>query len=196
MKTEIEAKFLNIDFSEIRKKLLHLGATPIHPERLMKRQNFDYPDYRLKKSNGWIRVRDEGNKITLSYKQLNTRTLHGTKEISVQVNNFTDTCLFLKTISLVDYSYQETKRESWLFEKTEIELDTWPWIPPFMEIEGPSEKAVKYLANQLELDWSQALFGSVEIVYQNYYNVTEAEVDSWPEIKFKPVPSWLAKKKK
>lgn len=195
MKTEIEAKFLDINLIQIREKLTTIGAQLMQPERLMKRKNFDFPDFRLEKNNGWIRVRDEGNKITLSYKQLNARTLHGTEEASVIVDDFEQTCSILTAIGLVNYSYQETKRESWRYQDVEIEIDTWPWIPPFLEIEGQSESAVKQISQKLNLDWSKALFGSVEIVYQTYYNVTMEEVDNWPEMKLGPIPPWLEPKR-
>ena len=193
MKVEIEAKFLNINVEEIRKKLKDMGAKLKYPERLMKRKNFDYPDWRLEKEGGWVRVRDEGNRITLSYKQLSERTLHGTKEASIVVNDFDDTCAILQAIGLVNYSYQETKRESWDFNGTEIEIDNWPWVPTFLEIEGKGENEVRELAEKLGLDWNKALFGSVEIVYQAYYNVTEEEVDSWEEMRLGSVPEWLEK---
>ena len=109
METEIEAKFLEIDVDSLRKKLVSLNAKLIHKERLMKRKSFDYSDYRLLKIGGWIRVRDEGDKITLSYKQLNDRTLHGTKEVTIEVNEFDKACQLLSSIGLVQKSNQETK---------------------------------------------------------------------------------------
>jgi adenylate cyclase class 2 len=74
MQTEIEAKFLNVDHSTIRKKLKKVGAVRIQSVRLMRRKNFDFKDLSLEKEkSGWVRVRDEGDKVTLSYKQLNHR---------------------------------------------------------------------------------------------------------------------------
>ncbi len=80
MYTELEAKFLNIDPNDLRLKLTNINVTLIHQERLMRRKAFDYPDSRLEKIGGWVRVRDEGDKITMSYKQLNERTFHGTTQ--------------------------------------------------------------------------------------------------------------------
>ena len=68
MQIELEAKFLDINPEDLREKLKENGAKLIHPERLMRRKTFDYPDKRLKKIGGWIRVRDEGDKITFSRK--------------------------------------------------------------------------------------------------------------------------------
>jgi adenylate cyclase class 2 len=120
MKTEIEAKWLDVDKEEIRKKLKQAGAKQIHPERLMTRRNFDYPDGRLEKISGWVRVRDEANKVTLSYKQVDDRSIHGTKEVDAIVNDADVACDFLESIGLEQKSFQETKRESWILDSVEI----------------------------------------------------------------------------
>lgn len=196
MHTEIEAKFTDVDADAVRGLLRGMGATCEHPEVLMRRKNYDYPDQRLDAINGWIRVRDEGNKVTLSYKQLHDRTLHGTKEVTVVVDGFETTCTFLESIGLVSDAYQETKREKWLYNRVEITIDTWPWIPSFIEIEGPSEDSVREVAAKLGFDWEHAMHGSVEAVYQLHYDVTEADVCHWPEITFVAVPEWLERKRK
>ena len=196
MEVEIEAKFLDIDVEKLREKLKAIGAKLNYPERQMRRCVFDYPNRRLEKIGGWIRVRDEGDKITFSYKQLNDRTLHGTKEIETTVGDFQKMIDLLKAIGLDKKSYQETKREKWTFGESEITIDTWPWIPPFVELEAPSEPKLKDLAQMLEFSWGEALHGSVETAYQKYYNFTESEIDHWPEIAFIPEPDWLLAKRK
>lgn len=195
MQTEVEAKWLNVNLNEIRGKLRDVGAVCSSPERLMVRRAYDYPDKRLNKIGGWVRVRNEGNKTTLSYKQLNDRTLHGTKEISVSVDDFGRTCSFLDAIGLQSKAFQETKRESWKLGSVEIELDTWPWIPSFVEIEASNEIQLKSVAEKLGLNYTDALHGSVELAYQNIYDVTEEEVDGWEEILFIDTPDWLLKRK-
>ncbi len=196
MKPEIEAKFLEIDHKQFRKILKSKGARLVNPNRLLRRKNFDYPDKRMNETNGWVRVRDEGDKVTLAYKQLDHRGLDGTKEVSVVVNSFKETCLLLESIGLERKSYQETKRESWKLGDVEVELDEWPWVPGFVEIEASNEKKLKESAEILGLDYEKALHGSVEIVYQKYFDVTEQEVDDWKEIIFKDTPKWLEKKRK
>lgn len=188
METEFEAKFLDIDPASFREILKKAGAKLVHAERPMKRKNFDYPDSRLEKIGGWIRVRDEGDKITFSYKRLVDRTVEGTKEISVVVDDFEKTCNLLLAVGFDQKSYQETKREKWELDGVEVTVDTWPWIPTFVELEAANEKKLKDAAAKLGLDWAKARHGSVEGAYQVYYNVTEAEVDGWESIVFGPVP--------
>lgn len=196
MQTEIEAKFTDVDPASVRARLQETRATLKQPEILMRRAVFDYPDRRLYSVRGWVRVRDEGEKITLSYKQVNDRTLYGTQEISVVVDDFEETCRFLLAIGLKTKSHQETRREKWLYGEVEITIDTWPWIPPFVEIEGPNEEVVKQAARDLGFDWSKALYGSVEPVYQMHYDVTEEEINHWESITFIPTPDWLLARRK
>jgi len=197
MQTELEAKFLNIDPEKIRAKLKEIGAVLKYPERFMKRKVFDFPDGKLGKEGAWIRVRDEGDGlITLSYKKLVDRTLYGTKEITLEVNDFETACNFVLACGFDGKAYQETKREKWVLGKTEITIDTWPWIPTFVEIETETEEEIHKVSDLLGFDWNKALHGSVETAYQDLFNVTDDEIDSWEEIKFIPVPDWLEIKRK
>lgn len=195
MKTEIEAKFPDVDADVLRSVLKKNGAKLEHLEVLMRRKNFDYSDGRLDKIGGWIRVRDEGDKVTLSYKQLDDRTLHGTKEVNVVVDDFDKTCQFLESIGMVAKAYQETKREKWNYKDVEVTIDTWPWVPTFVELEGPTEEIVKNVASGLGFDWKNAMHGSVETIYQMHYDFTEEEIDHWELITFISPPDWLLAKK-
>src|SRR6266508_6807547 len=192
MKPEIEAKFLDVDHNALRAKLKELGAECTKPMRLMKRKNYDFSDRRLQKIDGWVRLRDEGGKVTLAYKQLKDRTLHGTHEVSTTVDNFEATDAFLMAIGLEASSYQETKRESWHLDDFEIELDQWPRAKPYIEMEGPDEASLKDLAIKLGLDWGKVKHGSVEVVYQGEYDASDDEIDDIPVITFEEsVPDWL-----
>lgn len=197
MKPEIEAKFLDVGHNELRVKLKELGAECVQPMRLMKRKNYDFSDGRLRKVGGWVRLRDEGGKITLSYKQLNDRTLLGTHEVSVEVGDFASADAFLAAIGLQVKTYQETKRESWRLGTLEIELDEWPWAKPFVEIEGPDETSVKDLAAKLGLDWDTVCHGSAEIVYRAEYDITDEEFNNIPILTFdQPMPEILASRRR
>lgn len=196
MKTEYEAKFLDIKPDAIRRTLADLGAILVHPEVLMRRKNFDFPDWRLEENGAWVRVRDEGDKVTLSFKQLIDRTLEGTKEAEVIVSDFETACLILDKIGLRQKAYQETKREKWTLNGSEVTIDTWPWVPSFLEIEACDEKTVEETASMLGLSLADAKHGSVEVVYQNYYDVSEHEIDHCPVYTFGEVPEWLYKARK
>jgi adenylate cyclase, class 2 len=196
VQTEIEAKFANVDHSTLRHQLQELGAVCEQPMRLMKRYNYDFPDRRLGNVGGWVRLRDEGGKISLSYKQLNDRTLHGTKEVSLTVDSFETTDVFLRTIGLAPTNYQETKRESWRLGDIEIELDEWPWAKPYVEMEGPDEATLRDVADKLGLDWGKVCHGSVEVIYRDEFDVDDKEFNSIQMFTFEePIPEWLEKRR-
>ena len=198
MQPEIEAKFLAVDHDALRAKLKEVGAVCEQPMRLMKRRGFDFPDGRLRHTqNGWVRIRNEGDKITMSYKQLNNRGLDGTHEVQLVIDSFEAAEAFLQALGLKPNVYQETKRESWTLDGCEIELDEWPWAKPYIEMEGPDEAALRSLATKLGLDWGGVKHGSVEIVYRGEYDVTDEDINNIPVITFEePVPSWLEKRRR
>ncbi|MFV0484627.1 MAG: class IV adenylate cyclase [Candidatus Saccharimonadales bacterium] len=192
---EVEAKFL-VPHEEIREKLKSLGGRMTQPLRQMTRQNAEIPG--RAGDGSWIRVRDEGDgNITMSFKQVTERTLSGTREICVGVDDFQKSIDFLKEVGIVTRNIQQTRRESWELAGASIDLDEWPWVPPYIEIEAPDEATVKHVAEMLGLSMKDALYGSVEPVYIKHYDVTEDEVNAWTEIIFTPeVPEWLEKKRR
>jgi adenylate cyclase class 2 len=198
MQAEIEAKFLNVDHDVLRECLKAAGAICRQPMRLMKRKAYDFSDNRLRSEhNGWARVRDEGDKVTMSYKQLNNRELDGTHEVNLVIDDFAAGDTFLQQLGLESKSYQETKRESWTLPGFEIELDIWPWTKPYIEIEGPDEASLRVLAGKLGLDWGAVCHGSVEVVYRAEYDVTDEEVNTIPRMTFEEsIPDWLEERRK
>lgn len=190
IKPEIEASFLNIDKEDFRQKLKAAGADLVQAELLMKRTIFGIDKH------SYARVRDEGNRITMTYKSVDQISLSGTKEVCFEVSNYDDAVLLLESCGLKIKAQQETLREEWSLDGVEITIDTWPWLPPYCEIEGPSEASVKAIADKLGLDMQNALYGCVDRVFRVYYDVTADDINYCPEIKFTPVPTWLERKKR
>ncbi len=57
---------------------------------------------------------------------------------------------------LREKAYQETYRETWkMLDGTEIMLDEWPGIEPFIEIEGVSEDIVREWVEKFGLSYEQ-----------------------------------------
>ena len=190
MNNEIEAQFLDIDKNKIRAKLKELGAICIMPEVLMKRVVF-YTGI-----TSFARVRDEGGKIVMTYKSVSDKdSILGTKEVNLVVNSFDDAVLFLQGCGLKVKSKQDSYREMWKYKDAEICIDTWPWIPTFVEIEAPTEESVWSTADELGLDKTHAKFGSVDTTYQHYHGVDPNVVNlQTPEISFDITPpEWVKK---
>jgi adenylate cyclase class 2 len=190
MNSEIDAKFLDIDIDDIRAKLSNIGAELVKPEVLMRRVVFDLG------SHSFVRVRDEGDKIVMTYKNIVDRnSILGTKEINVTVENYDDTIQILKSCGLRVKSHEESKREIWKYKDAEICIDTWPWIPTFIEIEAPSEDSVWQTAQKLGFDKAQAQYGPVDTTYAHYYGIKQEVFNQQtPEVLFDmDPPEWVKK---
>lgn len=190
MNLEIEATFLEINKDELRAKLKATGAKLVQPETLMRRVVFATGS-----KHSFARVRDEGNRIVLTYKNHLNDTLTGTEEINVEVSNYDDTIAILKSSGLHAKSDEDSCRESWELDGVEIDIDTWPWIPSYVEIEGQTPAAVEAVAGKLGFDMKNAIIGSVDEVYKLYYDVTNDDINfNIPKFKFTDAPALLADK--
>lgn len=167
MNTEIEVKFVNVNHDDIRAKLKEIGAELEKPMRLMRRVTID-SDF-MKTKNAFLRVRDEGDKVTATYKQFDALSVDGAKEIEITVGDFQATIDLLGAAGLPYKSFQESKRETWRLSTVEIVLDLWPWLNPYIEIEADSEATLKDVAAKLSLNWSDAVFGDVMEAYKIQY---------------------------
>lgn len=198
MRQEIECKFLNVSHDDIRSKLRALGAELVTPMRLMHRTMFDYPDRRFqeKTPKQRLRIRDEDDKVTITYKRSNGNYPY---EAETTIGSYEEMEKILIAVGLENYSYQESKRETWYYNETEIELDEWPWIKPYIEIEGKSEESIKETAKKLGFDWADAKFGSVDTVYMDQFPgmTVDESVGDLPEVRFDmPIPDYFKKRQK
>lgn len=177
MDIEYEATFLNVNKDNLRKKLKVIGATLVKSEFLQKRVVFFLPKGHEVKG-GWVRVRDESDKITMSFKVVDGNTIQDQKETCLVVDNFQTAEQFLVGIGCVKKSYQENKREKWLLEGVEITIDEWPFLEPFTEIEGKSEEEVKKISEKLGFDYSKAVFGSLDVIVSRKYSISEDDINN------------------
>jgi len=173
---EYEATFLDIDKDRIRKKLRKAGAKLVKPEFLQKRNVFNLPG--KSRTDKWLRVRDEGNKITMSFKMVDGNNIENQKEISLVIDDFKKGTEFLEAIGCRKKAYQETKREIWKLDNVEICIDEWPFLEPFVEIEGGSEEEVMAVSEKLGFNYSEALFCAVGLIYSKKYNIPVEVIDN------------------
>lgn len=167
---EIEVKFLNIDKAMLEEKLLAIGAKKVG-DYFYRRSVFDYADLRLDKDGAWVRLRDEGDKVMLSFKQRlgvqgNTGNDEGMYERETEVQDFNATADILRKIGLVDKFYFENKRTRYVLDSTEFDIDEWPLLSPYLEIEAKSWEAVDIAINLLGFDKEDAKKFSTTQIYE------------------------------
>lgn len=170
MQTEIEVKFLDVDITDMRERLKKADAHLEQPMRTMRRVLIEKPYHEAE--NSFVRVRDEGNKVTLTFKRRADQAasaIDSVKEIEVVVSSFEDTVELLQEAGWDYKTYQESKRETWVLEGAEIVIDEWPWVKPYIEIEAANETVVRTVAGRLGLDWADVVFGHIDAVYEKEY---------------------------
>ena len=178
MNTEYEVRVLEIDEAKMIKKLASLGAKKVG-EWHQKRYVYDMipPE-----ENAWIRLRTNGNESTLTYKNVKENTIDGTKELEIVVSDFEKTNNLLELMGYHHKGYQENKRIRYLLDGVEIDLDTWPLIPTYMEIEGKNEQEVKDILSKLDIEKEKLTTLNCQDIYKDIYNI---DIDNIKRLSFK-----------
>jgi adenylate cyclase class 2 len=150
---EIEVKILNIDLKEVAKRLKKIGAKRTMPPTLFKIWQFMHPDLG-KRYHSLLRVRHEGKEVVLTVKQRrSTRGYKVEDEFEVHTNDDMKSARkFLEAMGFAVSKEQEKIRESYSLGKLKVDMDRYPKMAPYMEIEGPSKKEILSLVKKLGLD--------------------------------------------
>ena len=173
MHTEIEVRILEINIDNIIDKLEKLGAKRVGDWNY---RRYVY-DVKPKEEGKWIRLRTNGDSTTLTYKNIIDNSINGTKEVEINVDSFDNTNEFLECIGFKSRSYQENKRVRYMLDDVEIDIDTWPMIPSYLEIEGDSEDDVMRIVNKLGLETSNLTSLSPQDIYIDIYGIDIRDMD-------------------
>ncbi|MDW4902161.1 MULTISPECIES: hypothetical protein [Streptomyces] len=65
-------------------------------------------------------------------------------------------------------SYQENHRDSWTLHGVRLEIDSWPLIPPYLEIEGDCVEDVQRAADRLSIAVPELTTENTVKVYARY----------------------------
>ena len=164
MNTEYEIRVLEIDKQKLIDKLERLGAE-FKGDNEQRRYVYDV----IPKEDGkWIRLRTNGKKTTLTYKNVVSTTIDGTKELEVEVSDFEKTNELLENMGIKNRVYQENRSSQYVLNGVEIDIDSWPMIPTYVEIEGKNEDEVLKTLDLLELPKDKVTTLDVESVYMKY----------------------------
>lgn len=164
MKYEIECRLLNCNVKELLKKLRQLDAKFIG-DWLQVRNCYDFTPVR---PNSWIRLRTNGQTTTLTIKEVNSTQIDGTKECEIIVSDFQTTDELLNKLGYTARSRQENRRIQFVLDNVEIDIDFWPFIPPFVEFEAENQKQIESVCKKLGIDFCDTTSIDVEKIYNLY----------------------------
>jgi len=162
---EYEAKALDINPADVTRRILAAGGAEVTARRLMRRYVYDtVPPV----SGRWVRLRDTGDGSTLCVKEIITDAVDGTHETEVGVDSFEETAALLRLAGLTPRGYQENRRTSYTLGAVRLEVDEWPRIPPYLEIEADDEAQVREAAAALGFDRDRLTSINTTKVYRRY----------------------------
>ncbi|RDG37311.1 class IV adenylate cyclase [Streptomyces corynorhini] len=161
---EYEAKYLDVDTSAMAARIADAGGRHV-ADRLMRRYVYDT----LPPAPGrWIRLRDDGAEVTLCVKEISSDAVDGTRETETAVGDFDTAHALLGRMGISPTSYQENRRVSWLLEGARLEIDSWPLIPPYLEIEADNAEQVWAAAKRLSLSLEDLTSENTTKVFARY----------------------------
>jgi len=167
---EIEVRFLEIDEAALKARLHELGAED-QGEHLLK-EVICYDEALVwRDEQKFVRLRERDGVVHLTYKDQSVNTIDGTEEIEFDASDMASAELFLERLGFPAYRHQEKKRHTFVLDGVMVEIDTWPKIPTYVELEGESEEALREVADKLGFDWADAVVDNARMVIENHYGI-------------------------
>jgi len=176
---EFEARFLNINKSELLEKIKKLGGVQKQSNTIYRRAVFKLCDIQ----RGFVRVRDEGDKVTMTAKIYKDPKFPDEYEIEIK-DDFEKGKDFLQSLNLNQKAYHETMREKWRIpfgkkhELCEIAIDHIPGLPVYAEVECKTEADLNKSIKLLGMDKSNMRFGAYGKVFKEYYDISQDIMDN------------------
>ncbi|MEX1013731.1 MAG: CYTH domain-containing protein [Candidatus Paceibacterota bacterium] len=173
MAHEIETKVLDIDSEKIQNKLLSLGAKKIKDTKLV--VNWYRPVGTKEGEDLWflrIRSNSEGvNEVTWKAKSDIMGKVRKQKEINFNIQQPEKLSNLFEEIGLEKYAHQEKNRISFEYEDWIFEIDSYPNMPAFLEIEGNSESHIKEAMELLKIENNRTWTDGERTLIQDVYNL-------------------------
>ena len=119
--------------------------------------------------NKWIRLRKSNDKIELTTKHiLNKKNTNyqNVLESEIEVSSFEETNNLLNSLGICKRNYQEKIRYSFVYKDAQIEIDIWPMLEPYLEIECDNDITVEEILEKLNLKANEIVSTNTESLYK------------------------------
>lgn len=126
----------------------------------------------------WIRLRktiaENANKelketTTLTIKHIlkdDESGIQQMKETEIFVNSLKETNEILENLGFSYRCYQEKRRIKYILNEHEIDIDTWPGLPTYFEIEGKDKNDLENMLKLLGYSFNDAVSCTVDEIYK------------------------------
>lgn len=133
--------------------------------------------------NKWIRLRKSNDKIELTTKHVFDKKemeVQAVGEREVNTSSFEETNGILESIGIVKRSYQEKIRYSYKLNGADIEIDLWPMLKPYMEIECDDVSVITSIIERLGFENKEVVSTNTQQLYKRI----GVDLQETPELKF------------
>ena len=133
--------------------------------------------------NKWVRLRMSNDKVELTIKHIlskNKNKFQNVQEFEISVSSLEDANEILEQIGVVKRNYQEKIRYSYSYKNAKIEIDLWPMLYPYMEIECDDENIMYEIIDALKLNDKRI----VSLNTKQLYKEIGIDILKIPELKF------------
>ena len=162
---------MKINKDDLVEKLRRLSAQDLGEDFLREMIFYDAAGKWLTEGKTFVRIRETKKGARLTYKNLEGPTATGTEEIEFAIEDSEKARDFLEALGLKLHRFQEKRRHTFVLDQVSVDIDSWPKVPPYVELEGPSEVAIQKTAKVLGFDWSEAVFANSRMVLEKFYSV-------------------------
>ena len=119
--------------------------------------------------NKWVRLRKSNDKIELTTKHILNKKhsdYQNVLETEIEVSSFEEANNLLESIGICKRNYQEKIRYSFVYKDAQIEIDIWPMLDPYLEIECDNNKTIEEILEKLNLKENEIVSTNTESLYK------------------------------
>lgn len=163
---ENEIKILDIDVVQTCKILDSLHAKKVF-EADREITTFDTPEGNYRKQDKIIRITKEGStKVTM---HVHNSHPEEKEVIQYKISRAKEQIEVFKQLGLIPKTYVKSHRISYEWNGLDLDIDTFPGIPPFMEVDLENgESTIEALLQVLKLPEKQVVRMGTEAIYMFY----------------------------
>ncbi|MBO5179819.1 MAG: CYTH domain-containing protein [Clostridia bacterium] len=135
--------------------------------------------------NKWVRLRKSNDKVELTVKHIlgSVKDEDGFQRVienEISTSSFEETNALLEALGLVKRNYQEKIRYSYSYKDASIEIDVWPQIKPYLEIECEDIALIEEIILRLGIGGHEVVSCNTEELYRRI----GLDIKSMPELRF------------
>ena len=126
--------------------------------------------------NKWVRLRETNGRTTITIKHIlnpdikkgNKEEIQKVMETEMEVSSIEEANSILEQLGFSFRNYQEKNRATYRVDGVEVDIDSWPLIPSYVEIENDSDELIQSTIEKLGLQEHEVVSCNTADIYIKY----------------------------